>query len=71
MSCTATQYVNSVYGCYNCNDTYANSVQCNAYHVTKCMDGYQIVTNAITAVLECVRCDRITGYTLILSTGLC
>lgn len=71
MSCTGTQYVNSVYGCYNCKDTYANSLQCNANQVTKCMDGYQIRANPITAVLECIRCDRIPGFTFVLYTGLC
>jgi len=48
MTCTSTQYVNSLYGCYQCTDTYPNSLACNSNEVTKCMDGYMIQTNALT-----------------------
>lgn len=48
--CNANQYVNSIYGCYNCKDTYANSIQCNAYQPTKCNNGYLLIMNNITSI---------------------
>lgn len=71
LTCSETQYVNSMYGCYNCRDTYPNSLSCTAFGILKCLDGYMLAPNPLTGVNECVRCDRIGGYIFLPSTGTC
>jgi hypothetical protein len=70
ITCASNQYVNSVYGCYNCQNTYPNSLQCNANYIISCINGYQLITNITTGVKKCISCAKIAGYTLT-STGFC
>lgn len=65
MSCLATQYVQSVYGCVNCVNTFPNSLSCLSTGPTSCLNGYILSNNS------CVTCSSVTGYVYDSSTGKC
>jgi cysteine-rich repeat protein len=65
LTCSATQYVQSTYGCQDCASTFAKSLACISTGPTSCQSGY-LLSNA-----QCLTCSQITGYTYDSASGKC
>lgn len=65
ISCSATQYVQSISGCVSCTTTFPNSLACLSTGPTSCQNGYILSNNS------CLSCSAVTGYTYDNVSGKC
>lgn len=59
LSCLASQYVHSTYGCFNCSDSFVNAEQCTSDGPSSCSNGNMLINGS------CITCSKVSGYTIV------